>query len=272
MDLSVFSLEGKKAIVTGAAGARGIGRATALAMARAGADVAVADIHLSGEDFDLEGTADLVRQLGRQSMALKVDIADQDSVNGMIKQVVDQFGKLDILVNNAAVGAMMPYLEVTQSQWDKMMETNVRGCHNCCQAAARVMIGQKRGNIINVSSTSGFKYTPNQYAYGVSKAGIKQITTWLSKELVKYNIRVNCVAPGMVETDINKHDLEGKIKTHFPGQAGAAAGPGMPPGLVLPFGRVCQPADVANVILFLASEASGYISGQTIVVDGGMSV
>jgi 3-oxoacyl-[acyl-carrier protein] reductase len=268
---SIFSLEGRTALVTGAAGARGIGRATALALARAGADVVVADIHLRGDDFDLEGSADLVRQCGRRALGLPVDIADRQSVDDLFQKAVAEFGGLDILVNNAALGAMAAYSEVTREQWDRTMETNLRGCHNCCQAASKIMIGQKRGNIINISSTSGFRYTPNQYAYGVSKAGILQITRWLSKELVAHHIRVNCVAPGMVETDINQHDIAGKIKTAFPRPPGAAGGPSGPPGLVLPFGRICQPEDIANAVLFLACDASAYISGQVIVVDGGMS-
>jgi 3-oxoacyl-[acyl-carrier protein] reductase len=270
MENSPFSLEGKKAIVTGAASARGIGRAAALALAQAGADVVVADINLNGADFNLEATADLVRACGRRSLALQVDISRPESVSNLFQKTLAEFGALDILVNNAAVGAMQPYLEVTPDRLDRMLDVNVGGCHNCCQAAARIMIEQKSGSIVNISSTSGFRYTPNQYAYGITKAGIIQITKWLSKELVKHNIRVNCVAPGMVETDINQHDLEGKIKTHFPGKSGAPGG-AFPPGFVPPFGRVCQPADVANIILFLSSPASGYVTGQTIVVDGGMS-
>jgi NAD(P)-dependent dehydrogenase (short-subunit alcohol dehydrogenase family) len=268
LDLSLFSLEGRVAIVTGAAGVRGIGRATALALAGAGADVVVADINLNGADFDLEGTAAEVRKLGRRSIAVRVDISDENSVNSLMNKAVQEFGKIDIQVNNAAVGAMMPTPDIPREQWDKMMNINVRGCHNCCLAAGKVMMQQKKGAIVNISSISGIKYTPNQYAYGVSKAGIRYITTWLGRELVQHGIRVNCIAPGMVETDINDHDIAQVIK--FERSAMKAPPPNIP-GFRPPFGRICQPADIANVALFLVSDASGYVSGQTIVVDGGTS-
>jgi NAD(P)-dependent dehydrogenase (short-subunit alcohol dehydrogenase family) len=268
LDLSLFSLEGRAAIVTGAAGIRGIGRSTAVALARAGADVVVADINLTGGDFDLEGTAAEVRKQGRKSVAARVDISDENSVNSLMNKAVQEFGKIDIVINNAAVGAMLLTPETPPEQWDKMMNINVRGCHNCCLAASKVMMQQKQGAIVNISSISGIRYTPNQYAYGISKSGIRFITTWLGRELVQYGIRVNGIAPGMVETDMNNHDIAQVIK--FERSAMKKPPAGMP-GFHPPFGRICQPSDIANVALFLVSDASGYISGQTIVVDGGVS-
>ena len=263
-----FSLEGKVAIVTGAAGAKGIGRAIALTLAGAGADVVVADVHMTGQDYNLEDTAGAVRKLGRRSLALEVDISDEKDVNNLIDRTVSEFGTVDIMVNNAGVGAMIKSPEIERAYWDRMMDVNVRGCHFCCLAAGRIMKEKKKGSIINISSISGMKYTPNQYVYGISKAANRFITLWLAKEFIPYNIRVNCVAPGMVETEINAHDLALQIKVDKSGKNG----PLRPFGGTFPQGRVCQPQDVANVALFLASDASAYVSGQVIVVDGGVSV
>jgi NAD(P)-dependent dehydrogenase (short-subunit alcohol dehydrogenase family) len=263
-----FSLQGKTAIVTGAASAKGIGRAIALTLAGAGADVVVADVNLTGQDFNLEETAAAVRQLGRRSLALKVDISDEKSVDNLINKTVSEFGSLDIMVNNAGVGAMLRSPEIDRAYWDKMMDINVRGCHFCCLAASRVMKEKKSGSIINITSISGIKYSPNQYVYGISKSANRFITMWLAKEFIPFNIRVNAIAPGMVETRINAHDIAQQVKLdHSGGPAGRPLSGG-----VFPQGHVCQPQDVANVALFLASDASAYVSGQIIVVDGGVSV
>jgi NAD(P)-dependent dehydrogenase (short-subunit alcohol dehydrogenase family) len=264
-----FSLQGKTAIVTGAAGAKGIGRAIALTLASAGADVVVADVNLQGQDFDLEGTAEAVRKLGRRSAAIKVDISHEEDVNNLMEKTVSGFGTIDIMVNNAGVGAMLPSIEIDPAYWDKMMDINVRGCHFCCVAAGRIMKEKKKGSIINITSISGIKPSPNQYVYGISKAANRFITTWLAKDFIPYNVRVNGIAPGMVETQINAHDIARQIKIDH-------SGGDMPKrpfsGSAFPQGRVCQPRDIANVALFLASDESVYVSGQIIVVDGGVSV
>jgi NAD(P)-dependent dehydrogenase (short-subunit alcohol dehydrogenase family) len=264
MTNSKFSLEGKIAVVTGAAGARGIGRATALMLAEAGADVAVCDVNVSGRDFDLEGTAEAVRKIGRRSLTGRVDIADEAGVNDFLQKVAQEFGTLDIMVNNAAVGALTPSYEVNEDLWNKVLHTNMRGCHNCCTAAARIMKAKGRGSIINISSISGLRWLPSQYVYGVSKAGIIQITRWLGRELAASNVRVNSIAPGGVATDINSHDIGG-----FNRKPESSAGPAEKPKTALKF---AQPEDIASVALFLASDASGFITGQTLIVDGGSSL
>jgi NAD(P)-dependent dehydrogenase (short-subunit alcohol dehydrogenase family) len=275
MNLSSFSLEGKKAIVTGAASAKGIGRAIALKLAGAGADVAVCDVNLEGQDFNLADTAGEIRKLGRRSIAVKVDISNEKDVDSLVEKVVREFGTIDIMVNNAGVGAMLPSIEITRAQWDKMMDINVRGCHFCCLAASRVMKERKKGSIINISSISGTKYSPNQYVYGISKAGNRFITMWLAREFIPFNIRVNGIAPGMVQTDINAHDIAQQIhfdhtgKTDTPHTSNPTTGI---PARVRPQDRICQPDDIANVALFFAADASAYISGQVIVVDGGVSL
>jgi NAD(P)-dependent dehydrogenase (short-subunit alcohol dehydrogenase family) len=261
-----FSLEGKVAIVTGAAGTRGIGRAIAVTLADAGANIAVCDVNLSGRDYDLEGTAEAVRKSGRRCISGKVDMTNESEIEAFIKKVVREFGSLDIMVNNAGVGALTPSIEVDRALWDKVMNINTRGCHNGCFAASQLMKEQGRGSIINISSTSGLKWLRTQYVYGVSKAGIIQITKWLGKELAQYNIRVNSIAPGGVATDINSHDIGGfDIKMdHSSMPADNKSG--------TPTRKIAQPADIAGVALFLASDLSGHVTGQTIVVDGGASL
>lgn len=259
MGLSAFSLEGKKAVVTGAAGARGIGRAVALTLAEAGADVAVCDITVSGKDFDLEGTAGAVTSLGRKSMAVKTDITDEKDVQNLIDKVAAEFGAIDIMVNNAAAGATVTSQDVTRSQWERLLHTNIIGCHNCCKAVSRVMREQKRGSIINMSSSTGSQAAPIFYAYGVSKAGINQITLTLAQELIRDGVRVNAVAPGAVETDISSHDIVNPIP------ASERFGPSgnVPPG-------VAQPEGIADIVLFLASDASRYVNGQILYATGSL--
>jgi 3-oxoacyl-[acyl-carrier protein] reductase len=271
MGLDDFSLEGKIAVVTGAAGTRGIGRAIALALTGAGADIAVGDITTEGQDFDLAGTAAEIRKLGRRSLALKVDISSEKDVDSFIEKVVAEFGTIDIMVNNAAVGAVVSYQDVTRAQWENLLHTNIIGCHNCCLAASRVMIAKKRGSIINISSTTGMVAAPIFYAYGVSKAGLNQITVMLARELARYNIRVNAVAPGAVETDISAHDIVNPIPAseRFKPLQGTP-GQGSPSAFSSGMGRIGKPADVANTVLFLAADASSYMTGQVLVVAGGM--
>ncbi len=257
MGLASFSLRGKIAAVTGAAGARGIGRAVALTLAEAGADVAVCDLNISGHDFDLEGTAEDIRKLGRRSLAMRVDVTDEKAVEMFIDKVVDQLGNLDIMVNNAAVGATADYQSVTRTQWEKLLHTNVIGCHNCCKAASRVMLGKKQGSIINMSSSTSFRSGHIFYPYGVSKAGINHITTSLAEEWAQFGIRVNAVAPGAVETDISEHDIANPVPTseRFKLQDAVM--------------KIAKPSDIANIVLFLASDASNYLTGQILVANGG---
>jgi NAD(P)-dependent dehydrogenase (short-subunit alcohol dehydrogenase family) len=272
MSLSSFYLNDRVAVVTGAAGKRGIGRAIALTLAEAGADVVVCDINLSGADFDLEGTAEEVRKFGRRSKAVRMDISDQMDVNDSIESIANEFGSIDIMVNNAAAAGMMPWTDVKQSHWERLFNTNVIGCHNCCCAVSRIMMENKRGSIVNISSTTGIEPVPPFYAYGVSKAAVNQITLTLASELAEFNIRVNGVAPGMIATDISTHDFvnpasfERRKETldkrlDRENDIKGAASQGLPIG---------SPDDVANAVLFLASDAAGFISGRIIIVDGGI--
>jgi 3-oxoacyl-[acyl-carrier protein] reductase len=263
MSIQSFQLEGRVAIVTGAGGTRGMGRAIALTLADAGANVAVCDLNVKGEDFDLDGTAEEIRKLGRRSLSVQTDITDKISVDNLFKMVLRELGTVDILVNNAGVFGSRPFLEDNSNQWEKVMNVNLKGCYLCSQAASKIMVERKKGNIINIASISGMRAVPGQFVYGISKAGIIQLTRWLGQELGPHNIRVNAVAPGLIATNLTQHVLEGTPafdeKEFHKGFAART-----------PLGRVGSPEDIANVVLFLASDAAGFVTGQTIVVDGGV--
>jgi NAD(P)-dependent dehydrogenase (short-subunit alcohol dehydrogenase family) len=254
VDIPPFPLPGKVAIVTGAR--RGIGKAIALAMAEAGADIAICDRVI--EDGELNAVAEEVKRLGRRSLALQADITQKADVDGLVQRVVDEFGVIDILVNNAAMNIRVPLLELREDGWDRVINTDLKGYFLCSQAVGRRMVEQKRGNIINIASTAAIKAAPEMGAYCIAKAGVVMLTRVLAVELAQYNIRVNAVAPYMVKTKFSQllwsdpetlKQLESEI----------------------PLGRLAETGDIIGSVLFLASDASSYITGHTIIVDGGSS-
>jgi NAD(P)-dependent dehydrogenase (short-subunit alcohol dehydrogenase family) len=249
-------LKGKTAIVTG--GRRGIGRAIALALAGAGADLLIADI--VADDGKLDGVAAEIKKTGRQCITVKVDISSKPDVEEMVRQAVRRYGKIDILVNCA--GVWIPgqtLVETPEENWDKVIDTNLKGTYFCCQAVGRVMAGQESGNIINLSSQVGLNPGTRAGAYSISKAGIIMMTRQLALELATKNIRVNAIAPGIVKTDFN-------IDLWKNPEAARQI------SLGVPLGRLAEPEDVARVALFLATDDSGYITGAVIPVDGGWQV
>jgi 3-oxoacyl-[acyl-carrier protein] reductase len=247
-----LSLEGKIAMVTGAK--RGIGRAIALAFAKAGASVALCTRDTG--DGRLQIVADEIRGLGRAALALQADVSRPDDVNRMVRQVVAEFGGIDLLVNNAAASLAAPLMETAEADWDRLMAVDLKGYFLCAQACARVMMERKTGGIINISSRLGISASPRMGAYSVAKAGELALTRGLALELAPLNIRVNAIAPGLVETEGSAH-LWGQpeVRKRFES--------------AIPLGRIAQPEDIARAALFLASEASGYITGHTMIVDGG---
>jgi len=242
-------LEGKVALVTG--GARGIGRAIALLFAKEGADIAVADVNLQ----QAENTAKEIGSFGRQAIALQVDITDYGKVEEAVNKILDKLGKVDILVNNAGITKDNLLLRMSEAEWDAVLDVNLKGTFNCIKAVSRPMIKQRSGKIINIASIIGIIGNPGQANYSASKAGIIALTKTAAKELASRNINVNAVAPGFIQTEMTAK-LPEEIK-----QKMLAA---------IPMGKLGVPEDVAAVCLFLASEESGYITGQTIVIDGGM--
>jgi NAD(P)-dependent dehydrogenase (short-subunit alcohol dehydrogenase family) len=266
MGLEKFSLNGRVAIVTGAASKQGIGRGIALALAGAGADVVVCDYKIKEKDLDLEETAELVRQSGRRCLTVKADISQRSEVINLVQTVVKEFGTIDIMVNNAAAFVLLSFLEDKGEYWDRIMDVNLKGCYMCCQEVARVMVKNKGGCIVNIASGTGLRWIPDSVIYGMSKAGIMQLTRWLGYELGKYNIRVNAIAPGLIDTnnvsrrlDLDKAGPQGKTEEQ-------------PLDILerIPLGRLGQPGDIVDVVLFLASDASRYVTGQTIIADGGL--
>jgi NAD(P)-dependent dehydrogenase (short-subunit alcohol dehydrogenase family) len=246
-------LKGKVAIVTGSR--RGIGRSIALALANAGADLVVCDLIVN--DGKLNEVAEEIKKLGRNSLALKVDVARRAEVEEMVQRTVSQFGRIDILVNCAGVWiAGQTLLECDEDDWDKVINVNLKGTYLCCHAVAKVMVNQKRGNIINLSSQVGLNPSPALGAYAISKAAIIMLTKQLALELANDNIRVNALAPGVVKTDFNR-DL-----WKDPKAAKQIADS-------IPLGRLAEPDDIAGSVLFLTSDDSSYITGTVINIDGG---
>ncbi|MFC1995067.1 SDR family NAD(P)-dependent oxidoreductase [Chloroflexota bacterium] len=250
MSVPSFSLEGKVAIVTG--GSRGIGRAIALAFAESGAEVVVCSRTAGGA---LLVVASEIQKLGRRSIAIQADVSQKADVDNMVHKVLREFGAVDILVNNAGILILKPVLECSEADWNQLMNVNLKGCYLCSQTVGRVMIEQKRGNIINIASTSSFM--ADEYHYSVAKAGLVMLTRVLSKELAKHNIRVNAIAPGWVRTMLSESRL------NEPGVIEYAESQ-------IPMGWVAEPEDFNGAALFLASEASRYVTGHTLIVDGGL--
>lgn len=254
MGVPSFPLPGKVAIVTG--GRRGIGEAIALALAEAGADIAICDRVV--EDGELEAVAGEVQQLGRRSLAVRADITQKADVDSMVQRVVDEFGVIDILVNSAAMNIRAPLLELGEDGWDRVINTDLKGYYLCSQAVGKRMVEQKRGSIINIASTAAIKAAAEMGAYCIAKAGVVMLTRVLALELAQYNIRVNAIAPYMVKTKFSQ-PLWGDPETLKQIES------------EIPLGRLAEPGDIVGSALFLASDASSYITGHTIIVDGGLS-
>ncbi|CAM4250577.1 3-oxoacyl-[acyl-carrier-protein] reductase [Paenibacillus tarimensis] len=243
-------LEGKKALVTGAS--RGIGRAIAVALAEAGADVAV---NYAGSEGAAAETAAAVESLGRRALLIKGDVGKADSFDAMVKEVLENFGSLDILVNNAGITRDNLIMRMKEEEFDQVIETNLKGVFNGIKAVTRPMMKQRSGRIINISSVVGAVGNPGQANYVAAKAGVIGLTKASARELASRGITVNCVAPGFIATDMTDK-LSAETREQLSGQ--------------IPLARLGQPDDIANAVRFLASDAAGYMTGQTIHVDGGM--
>ena len=250
--MSMFDLSGEKALITG--GGQGLGREMAIALAEAGADVAVAQRRVE----IAEKTAEEIRRLGRDSIALPVDVSKPGDVQRMVAAVKEKFGKIDILINNAGIGGKSPpVLDVSEAEWDRMMNIHLKGTMLCSQTVGREMVKEKKGTIINMSSISGFivNQPQDQASYNTAKAAIAHFTKSLAMEWVGHNIRVNAIAPGYFKTPMTAASLASERAQKW---------------LELtPMGRVGEPHEIKGLALFLASNASSYITGSVILIDGG---
>jgi len=248
-------LAGKVAIVTW--GRMGIGRAIALAFAEAGADVVVCS--RAPEGGELGAVADEIQRLGRRSLAVQADISQKTNVDNLVQRTVEQFGGIDILVNNAGIFTTAPLLDVPEDDWDEIIDIDLKGYFLCCQAVGKRMVERRGGNIINIASGWAMKAAPEAGVYCIAKAGVVMLTKVLALELASYNIRVNAIAPGAVRTRMTDSLVSDPEALQ---QEEAQT----------PLGRIAEPSEIASVALFLASGASSFITGATIVVDGGYMV
>jgi 3-oxoacyl-[acyl-carrier protein] reductase len=247
-----MNLTGRTALVTG--GARGIGRATVLALARAGADVAV---NYRVNKTAADSVVAAVQELGRKALAIQADVRSADQIKAMFDRIDESFGRLDILINNAATGQLIPLEDVTVDFWDDIMNVDLRGPFLCTQAAALRMIPARYGRIVNISSLGGVHGIDRDPAYTAAKAGLLGFTKSAARYLGPHNITVNSVSPGATDTE-----LSSTLPREMHERAAAAAA----------LRRTGKPEDVADVILFFASDYSRHVTGQMILVDGGIAM
>jgi len=246
----LFGLEGKVALVTGAS--RGLGRAISVALARAGADLA-----LLGRSADLlEETRAAVEACGRRGETFVADLTRWDTVDAAVGRAVDRFGRIDVLVNNAGMGILKPIADYPREDWEATIRTNLGGTFFCTQRVGREMIARRSGCIINVVSVLGQVAVPFAAVYGLTKSGLIQFTRSAAYEWARYGIRVNAIAPGTFETDMVRDQIEDAPKRDVLLKG-------------TPMRRFGRPEELAGLVVFLASGASGYVTGQTIAIDGG---
>lgn len=245
-----MQLKGKTALVTGSG--RGLGKAIALKLAKMGANIVLNDIPASDA---IDATAEEFKAAGYNVVVTKGDVRNPEDVEAMVNAAVEAFGSLDILVNNAGITRDMLMVRMTEKDWDDVLDINLKGAFLCTKAAAKIMMKQKSGKIINIASVAGVMGNPGQANYSASKAGLIGLTKSTAKELASRNITCNAVAPGLIQSKMTEV-LPDKVKENYLSN--------------IPLNRFGTPEDVANVIGFLASDDANYITGQVIHIDGGL--
>jgi NAD(P)-dependent dehydrogenase (short-subunit alcohol dehydrogenase family) len=251
-DRELFDLAGRVALVTGTS--RGLGQAFATALAKAGADLVLTSRNRDSlTSFETE-----IKRLGRRAVSLELDVRDYNSIQHMAASAEDAFGHVDILVNNAGCNTRKPAIDVSWDDWNQILDTNLRGSFFVAQALARRMIPRKYGRIINIGSVTSVAGYAGLAPYGASRGGIRQLTMSLADDWGKYGITVNCLAPGWFRTEQNKVLYEDKEWVEYLSDR-------------IPIKRPGEPRDLEAAVVFLAAESSRYVTGQTLLVDGGIS-
>ena len=252
---NLFDLTGKTALVTGAS--RGLGRAMALALARAGSDVALN----ARQEEPLQEVSEEIRRMGRKTLIAAGDVSDEVKGKEVVEQVQRGMGRIDVLVNNAGVWEGSYLVRLNKEDWDRVVQTNLTGTYLMARAVGKLMLKQKSGKIINMASISGFKASPQSLAYAATKAGVIQMTRVMALELGPAGVTVNAIAPGFFDTDMTKRYQEESSREAL--EAYTAR---------IPLRRRGRPEDLEGLVVFLASKAADHITGQTLVIDGGESL
>jgi NAD(P)-dependent dehydrogenase (short-subunit alcohol dehydrogenase family) len=250
MNQATLSLEGKVAIVTGAS--RGLGKTMALALARAGTDVVTA----ARTPEAIDEAASAIRALGRRSLAIPTDVSNYGAVEQMVSRTIAEFGKIDILVNNSGIAIDKPLLETTEEEWRRVLDVNLNAMFFCAKLAGGHMVAQRKGKIINVASIAGLAGVSNLGSYCVSKGGVVQLTRVLALEWARYNVNVNAIAPGYFMTEMNEQARKDEKKAEALLRR-------------IPLRRFARPEELDFLVVYLASDASDFMTGETIVIDGG---
>jgi 3-oxoacyl-[acyl-carrier protein] reductase len=245
-------LKGKVALVTG--GGRGIGKAISLALAKEGAKVCVNYFHSKDASEDV---VKKIKENGGEAISYRADISKLEEVNRMVEEVSKKFGRIDILTNNAGLNIDKYLMIMNEEEWNKVIDVNLKGTFNCSKAVSRIMIGQRSGNIINISSVSAISGTAGQTNYSAAKGGMISFTKSLARELAPFGIRVNALAPGLIDTEMAEKMPKEMLDQILE---------------MTPLKRIGKPEEVAKVVTFLVSEEADYITGQVIRVDGGLAM
>lgn len=248
-----FRIEDKVAIVTG--GSKGLGRAMALGLAQAGARIVVASRSLDLIEF----TADEIIKKGGQAIAVPVDVCNPQSIERLVALTRDYYGRVDVLINNAGIAPMKKAVDTTIEDWENVMDTNLKSAFLLSRAAGKIMLKQRKGKIINVGSILGTMAASIALPYCVSKAGVAHMTRALALEWASSGINVNCIAPGFFETEMTQYQKQNKSHRKFL-------------NFKIPFKRLGKPEEIVGAAIFLASEASDYMTGSTLVIDGGYTI
>lgn len=251
--LDKFRLENKVAIVTG--GSKGLGQAMAIGLGDVGAQVVVT----SRTTNLIEATANEIVKNGGSAIAIPVDVKSQKSIDEMVSKVFDRFGRIDILINNAGIAPMSKTIDTSVEEWDDVMNTNLKSVFLLSKAVGKVMLKQKKGKIINIGSVLGIMASNVALPYCASKAGLAHMTRVLALEWAPYRINVNCIVPGFFETEMTKHQQEDEAHSKFL-------------KFKIPFRRLGKPEEIIGAAIFLSSEASDYMTGSVLVIDGGYSI